>query len=48
LSRYKLAIMDMKTNEYREFKTESYDELAYLIKRYLERIKATTVVVWVK
>jgi hypothetical protein len=32
LSRYKLAIMDMKTNEYKEFKTESYDELVYLLR----------------
>jgi hypothetical protein len=40
--------MDMKTKEYEEFNTESYDELVNLIKRYLERVRGTTVVVWVR
>lgn len=48
MSRYKLAIMDMKSKEYEEFSMESYDELVKLIKKYLEEVRATTVVVWIK
>jgi hypothetical protein len=40
--------MDMKTKEYEEFNAESYDELVSFIRRYLERVGGSTVVVWVR